>query len=195
MIYKVTQDDIRKTNDNIDAIEAFSVCSSRELKFVFLSYDYGTPFKQLAFEDRRFKVAIEVGYKMEKTRDYPDKTTRKLLNGGFPKVEAAIVAFKVIRRDLDREALEAYDIQLEEMNEMLRTKKTSDKEWDIAIKLVDKMTKFHKTRREMIDLLDLRADFKEELSSKIESDEKPKEKSALQRRNEKRMKKLEEEGE
>jgi hypothetical protein len=191
MIYIVSQRDIREDNDNIDAIEAFSRCTSRELKYVFLTYDFGTPFKQQDFETRRFKAAIEAGYRMEKTRDYPDKTTRKVLNGGFPNVEAAIVAFKEIRRDLDREALEAYDIQLEEMNEMLRTKKTSDKEWDIAIKLVDKMTKFHKTRREMIDLLDLRADFKDELSTKIESDEKPVEVSALQRRNLKKQKALE----
>lgn len=192
MIYKVTQKDIREDNDNIDAIEAFVTCTSRELKYVFLTYDFGTPFKQQAFKDRRFKAAIEAGYKMEQTRDYPDKTTRKLLNKAFPHVEAAIVAFKGIRRDIDREALESYDIQLEEMNAFLQREKITDKDWDIAIKIVDKMPKFLKTRKDLIDLLDLRADFKEELTGKLEDEKKPETKSALQRRNEKRMTKIDE---
>jgi hypothetical protein len=193
MIYKVTQEDIRKTNDNIDAIEAFAACTSRELKYVFLTYDFGTPFRQQKFADRRLNAAIEAGYRMEKTRkNMPDKTTRKLLNGQFPKVEEAIVAFKHLRRDIDREALESYDAQLDEINTRLAKKKETDKDWDIAIKLVDKLPKLLKTRKDMIELLDLRADFKDEITGKIKEEEQEKaEISTLQLRNLKKIEKLE----
>jgi len=184
MIYKVVHnEDIRKSNDNIDATAAFAVCTSRELKYVFLTYDFGTPLKQLSFEDRRVKAAEYAGYHIEPVRKRLDKTGRKLLNGGFINVERAIIEFKKQRRDLDRETLEAYDIQLEEFNQRQRDPKKTDKDWDIALKIVEKMPKLLKVRREMIDVLDLSVDFKEELIESEIVDEVATEETALERRN------------
>ena len=191
MIYKVTQKDIRETNDNIDAIAAFAVCTSRELKYVFLTYDFDTPFRQLNFEDRRLKAALEAGYRMEKTRDYPDKTTRKVLNGGYPKVEDAIMAFKGLRRDVDRETLDSYNTQLEQFIEYSKQPKESHKDWEVAMKINKGIFELLKLRNEIIETWDLRADFNEELVGKVESAEAPKEISALSKRNEKRLKEIE----
>ena len=190
MIYKVTQKDIRETNDDIDAIAAFSVCTSRELKFVFLTYDFDTPLRQLNFEARRLKAAIEAGYRMENTRDMPDKTTRKLLNGNYPKVEEAIKAFKSIRRDVDRETLESYNTQLEQFVEYSKQPKESHKDWEVAMKINKGIFELLKLRKAIVELLDLRADFREEVVGKDEEYQAPKEISALQRRIEKKMNKV-----
>lgn len=187
MIYKVTQKDIRETNDTVDAIAAFALCTSRELKYVFLTFDFDTPFRQLTFEDRRLKAALEAGYRMEKTRDYPDKTTRKLLNGGYPKVEDAINAFKGLRRDIDRETLESYNTQLEQFVEYSKQPKESHKDWEVAMKINKGIFELLKLRKSIVEILDLRADFKEELIGKVEEAEETKEVSALSRRNEKKI--------
>ena len=191
MIYKVTQEDIRDTNDTVDAIAEFAVCTSRELKYVFLTYDFDTPFRQLSFEDRRLKAAISAGYRMEKTRDYPDKTTRKLLNTGYPKVEEAIKAFKGIRRDVDLETLDSYNTQLEQFIEYSKQPKESHKDWEVAMKINKGIFELLKLRKEIIETLDLRADFKEELVGKVESAEAPKEISALSLRNERKLRQIE----
>ena len=184
MIYKVTQKDIREDNPSIDAIEAFAACTSRELKYVVLTYDYDSPFKELSFEDRANKAAREAGYHVEKGRDRLDKTGRKLLAGGFPRVEEAIFAFKGIRRDLDRETLEAYDIQLEEINQFLKKKKETDKEWDITAKLMNYLPKLLAARKNVIDLLNLKPDYKEELiKQEDDAEEAPHVLTALERRN------------
>lgn len=193
MIYKVTQKDIRETNDDIDSIAAFAQCSNRELKFVFLAYDFDTPFRQLSFENRRMKAALESGYRMEKTRDYPDKTTRKLLNGGYPKVESAIEAFKGLRRDVDRETLDSYNTQLEQFVEYSKQPKESHKDWEVAMKINKGIFELLKLRKAIVELLDLRADFKEEIVGKVEEKAATVEKSALQIRIEKKMNKTVEE--
>lgn len=162
MLFKVTSNDIRVDNDNIDAVPEFEKCTSRELKFVFLAYDYDTPLKQLEFDKRRERAAEMAGYHMEKGGKRLDKTGRNLLNGKHPHVEEAIGRFKQIRRDLDREVLESYDRQLEQFIEKAAEPKEDNKDWDLAIKINKELPRLLGQRKELLDLLNLRGDFKED---------------------------------
>lgn len=162
MLYKVTSADIREDNDNVDAIPEFEVCTSRELKFVFLTYDYNTPLWQLDFETKRVRAAEMAGYHVEKSGKRLDKTGRALLNGKYPHVEAAISRFKSIRRDLDREVLESYDNQLEQFIQKAAEPKTEDKDWALALKINAALPKLLEQRKALLDLLNLRGDFNED---------------------------------
>lgn len=168
MLFKVTSRDIREDNDNIDAVPEFEVCTSRELKYVFLTHDYDTPLAQLALEERRARAAEMAGYHTEGGGKRLDKTGRKLLNGGYPHVEAAIERFRQIRRDLDREVLESYDIQLEQFIRKAAEPKTENRDWDLAIKINEKLPKLLEQRKALLDLLNLRGDFKEEATNDVE---------------------------
>jgi hypothetical protein len=160
MLFKVTTNDIREDNDNIDAVPEFVPCSSRELKYIFLTYDYDTPLKQLEYDKRRERAAEMAGYKMETGKAKRlDKTGRNLLNGKYPHVEAAIERFKGIRRDIDREVLESYNMQLEQFIEKAASPKKDNKDWDIAIKINKELPKLLSQRKEIMDTLNLRADF------------------------------------
>lgn len=162
MLFKVTKRDIREDNSNIDAIPEFEVCTSRELKYVFLVYDYDTPLYQLGMEERKMRAAEMAGYHVEGGGKRLDKTGRNLLNGKYPHVEAAVKRFKQIRRDLDREVLESYDTQLEQFIQKAAEPKTDNRDWDLALKINKELPKLLEQRRALLDLLNLRGEFKEE---------------------------------
>lgn len=163
MLFKVTSRDIREDNDNIDAVPEFEVCTSRELKYIFLTHDYDTPLNQLPFEQRKERAAEMAGYHVEGGGSRLDKTGRNLLNGKYPHVEVAAKRFKQIIRDLDKEVLESYDTQLEQFIEKAAEPKNDNKDWDLAIKINKELPKLLEQRKALLDLLNLRGDFKETL--------------------------------
>jgi hypothetical protein len=161
MLFKITERDIREDNDNIDAIPAFRPLTSKQLKYIFLVYDFDTPLKQLSLMDRKEQAAENAGYKRENAKRMA-KNAREMMNGKVKTVEAAIPVFKSMLRDIDREALEAYDTNLENYMEQMRKKPTSKEEWDINTKVTAQYEKLIIGRKRIVDNLNLRADFTEE---------------------------------
>ena len=121
MLYKITDKDIREDNDNIDATPAFVPLKSKQLKYIFLVYDFDTPLKQLSLKDRKEQAAENAGYKRENAKRM-DKNARDLMNSKIKAVEAAIPVFKGQLVDLDREALETFDINLRNYMAQMRVK-------------------------------------------------------------------------
>ena len=161
MLFKITEADIRKDNPNIDAIPAFRDLTSKELKFLFLVYDFDTPLKQLSLNDRKEQAAENAGYARENEKRL-HKDGRNIIAGKIKRVEEAVPVFKGMLRDIDREALEAYDTNLENYMTQMRIKPSTKEEWDINTKITAQYEKLIIGRKRIIENLNLRADYMEE---------------------------------
>lgn len=167
MLFKVTDRDIREDNDGIDAIPAFRPLTSKQLKYIFLTYDFDTPLKQLSLQDRKEQAAEMAGYSREDAKRM-GKTARSLMSGKVKAVEEAIPVFKSLLRDLDREALEAYDTNLENYMAQMKIKPTTKEEWDINTKVTAQYEKLLIGRKRILENLNLRADFMEDQKEDVD---------------------------
>ena len=166
MLFRVTQKPVREDNPELLAISEFMPCSDRELKWIFLVYDFKTPYRQLSLPDRKEQSCEQVGYKRESPKRM-DKSARnimlpKLQEKHLPHIAPAIAAFKAMQRDLDLEALEAYDINLEHYIEQMRKPKVKKEDWDLNLKIVKEYQKLLIGRKQIKEQLDLRGNFEEE---------------------------------
>jgi hypothetical protein len=170
MLFKVTDRDIREDNDGIDAIPAFRGLNSKQLKYIFLTYDFDTPLKQLSLQERKEQAAENAGYSRENAKRM-NKNARDLMNGKVKSVEAAIPVFKSMLRDLDREALEAYDTNLENYMAQMKIKPSTKEEWDINTKVTAQYEKLLIGRKRILENLNLRADFMENEKEEVDEGE------------------------
>jgi len=166
MLFLVTKAPVREDNQELLAISEFEPCSDRELKWVFLTYDYQTPYRQLSQNDRKEQAAEQVGYRRESVKRM-DKTARQLINPELqkkhlPHIAPAIVAFNKMQRDLDREALQAYDQNLDDYMKKLKEPKNNKADWDLNIKISKTYKELVVGRKIIKDNLDLRSGFDEQ---------------------------------
>jgi hypothetical protein len=168
MLFLVTKKDVRVDNPELLSVPEFDPCTDRELKWIFLVYDFKTTYRQLSLSDRKEASAENryVGYKRESVSRM-DKSARNIMSVDLqkkhlPHIEPAIIAFKKMQRDIDREALETYDINLEHFMEQMKKPKITKEDWDLSIKITDKYQKFLAGRKIVKDSLDLRGSFEEE---------------------------------
>ena len=141
MIFRLTQKDIREDNDNIDIVPEFAKCTSRELKYISLVYDYDTPLFQLLPDDRKEQAAEMAGYQRESAKRM-DKSARIVMNGERASVQAAVPVFKGMQRDLDKETLMAFDRQIQQFINKTGEDKKDNKDWDTSIKILKELSMF-----------------------------------------------------
>jgi hypothetical protein len=147
MLVKVIHgQDIFEINPQLRGVQEFNALdSSRQMSFVALVADYETPFKHKHGKERREAVAKEVGYPLEKDGKRLDKNGRDLVSGKLPKVEAAIVKYRELCFDEDKDMREAYSIQIQTITGLMRLE-FSIKEEDIekSLELAEKAAKLSK---------------------------------------------------
>lgn len=156
MMYKITKGDIFEDNPELRSIEKYAVCSSRDLKYIFLVYDYKSPYRNLPIEQRKLKALLEAGFKMERDGTRPDKNARDVSNGKIDKINEAIKEFLSQQRDEDQELGNAVDSQISEIRNFLKRPKETEGEWRIAISLIEKLPKILKDRNQIFEILELR---------------------------------------
>ena len=116
MIYKVTDGDVFEDNPGLDSNEKFAKCTSRELKYIFLLYDFKSPYSKMSFNMRQEKAGIEAGFRKEKDGKRFDKNARQVISTTpTARVKAAIAEFKAIQSasNKDLAILAAIDEQIE----------------------------------------------------------------------------------
>ena len=155
MFYKVTQEDVRKDNPSIDAVTEFNECTSAELKYMLLVYDYETPFRELDVAARKNRAAIQAGYTVDKNGKHKKKT-QEMLDGLVPHLLIATRVFMKLQKDIDREAMVAYNQQIEQFINKSKEEKVTDKDWELALKITNQLPKLLQARKEIQDLLGLR---------------------------------------
>jgi hypothetical protein len=165
MLFKITRKDIFEDNPELKSIEEFSKCSSRDLKYIFFVYDYKSPFRNLKFEDRRRKCVLEAGFRLDKNGNL-DKNTRNVLNGKIKKIEDAILKFKTLQHDQDREVIDALTVQIDQIVSLVAKPDKTIQELEKSIKFSKELPNLTENRKQLIEILDLR-----DMVTELESDD------------------------
>ena len=160
MLFKLSDKPVREDNNDIDAIPEFRLLTDKQLRYVILLTDYDTPLRQLPYKERQEEAAELAGFARENAKKM-GKQAREMMNGKVYPVEKAIAKYKSLQRDLDRETLQAFDDQLEEFIKKTSEKKTENKDWDVALKIMNALPKLLGMRKEIKDSLNLKGDFDE----------------------------------
>ena len=157
MLFKVDLDkSVKELNTSIDTIPEFQKISDRNLKYIFLVYDYDTPYKQLPIGQRKEKVALTVGFRLEKGRNIFDKNARDIMNGKNRPIERAIKAFKELIYDSDRETLQSIEDLINNIKDDIRNPGKNPKELKDKADLAQKLPVLSRTKKELAQILDVR---------------------------------------
>ena len=157
MIFKVDKNkDFFELNPSVMSFEKLPKCSSRELKWICLTYDYTTPLRNLPMEQRKEVAAKMVGFRTEGDTGRLDKNARNTITGKLEKVNEAISEFMEIQYDQENELLSAYKEQISQAIELMKKKNKTEKEWGIADKAVKSLPLLLSAKKELEKTLGMR---------------------------------------
>lgn len=149
MIFKVVEgEDIRSTNNSIDSIGAFKGQKDNLLKFVFLMYDYDSPFRTIPVETRHTYVLPEIGIIKESSI-----TTFMSRNKAL--IKKVKDAFMKLQFDEDHETLISMRMTISNWNKLLRkdAEELSDKDQALVQKIFDKMPVYVERKNKLAELV------------------------------------------
>lgn len=157
MIYKVTKKDIFEDNPQLMAVSKFADCSDRELKYIFLLYDYDSPYAKMSFNLRQEKALAEAGYHREKGGKRFDKNAREVMTGKRARVNEAIGEFSIIQKSANKERalVMALDEQLDHIIQFLKEPASDINTIQKLVKVVNDIPKLLETRKRIKEVLNL----------------------------------------
>jgi hypothetical protein len=159
MLFKVISNkDIFELNPELKAIAEFEPLTARQLTYVILSTDYKSPFRKLAPADKKFRAALESGYKMEKDGKRLDMNGRNITSGKNDKVEKAIKKYRIIQKDEDYETILGLSKLIGDIREFNNAPSKSPQEIEKAIKFSKDLPALIKAKREIEETLEMRED-------------------------------------
>ena len=179
MIFRVNaEEDIRKTNENIDAVPEFFACNDKTLKYVFLMYDYDSPYARSPYEMRKDLVLVSLGYIKQGSIDSFFSRNKK-------NISSATNAFNKLQYNSEFESLISLKIQIDQWNDLLRDPKKTDKQEVLAAKVFDKMPEYIKRVKELEEIVGYR--------ERLEEDDESLQKTTLEEYLENKWQKTQEE--
>lgn len=137
MLYKVNKEPLRESNDNIDSVPAFTDCTDRVLRYVFLMWDYTSPYRRIPVENRKKHVLSVMGVGNDKDRE-------EFIKENVTIIEVASKEFNRQQFDIEYEALIACRAQISEWNDLLKKEDKTDKEMALSFKVFDKLPDYMK---------------------------------------------------
>lgn len=158
MLFKIDLDKkIRDLNPEIDIIPALKELSDRTLKYVFLVYDYKSPYRELPIKERKEKVGFLVGFKRETGKQNRfDKNAREIMSGRHPRTERAINAFKDLIYDSDRDTYQAIDDLITNIRDFIRTPDPKGLEMEKKAKLAKEIPSLSQTKKQLAQILEIK---------------------------------------
>lgn len=156
MLFKVTQRDIFEDNPELAYNEVFSSLASKDLKYVFLAYDYLSPLRQMPIEQRKEKAAMDAGHAMEADGKRLNRRARDIVAGNKLKVQKAIEEFNTIQYDSDRELALSVASQIKQLQVFFSKEQKSAAELEKAMKMIKDMPEIVKKQKELEEVLKLR---------------------------------------
>lgn len=167
MLFKVTSNPVRQDNPEIDSIPEFIGLSDRNLKYIFLVYDYKSPYREIPIDKRKERVAANpiVGFRMEKDGKRFDKNARDIFLGNVKSVNNAIAAFKNLQYDEDRETLDSVRQLISNIRDYLRVATGDSLDYERKIKMANNLVKLEQTKKDLALILDIRQDVDQHESS------------------------------
>jgi hypothetical protein len=174
MLFKLKQgEDIKELNNGIEILQEFKDITSKQLTVVALVADYDSPLRKLPERQRRERACILAGYPMEGTR--VDKNGRNVVLGKVESIEKAIVVYKGLQYDEEKEILAAYDQQIADIIELMKREKPEDLKEAMALsekaaKLSTQLPEIKEAKKKIQGLLADRGDYKPEIETFTSSD-------------------------
>jgi len=149
---------VRESNPGIEAIEEFNDISDRNLRYIFLVYDYDSPFKQLPIDERKKKVALHVGFKTEKGRTMLDKNARDIMNDKVEYIQKETKKFKELLFDQDRETFISISELIVNISNFIRVPSKDAGELEKKAKMAQQLTSLTQTRQQLAQILGIRSE-------------------------------------
>lgn len=153
MLFKVSEKPLFEENPGLNSVPDFVGKSERMLRYVFLVYDYESPYRKMPIEYRKHKCVILAGYKLEPDGTRLDKNARDIVGGTNPTIAQLIRVFMELQGNPEKEVLAAYDAQIHEWKELMSKKNKSDKERDHVFKVMKELPVFMEKRKQLIELM------------------------------------------
>lgn len=159
MLFKITAgQDVFELNPGLRAVEEFVDLTDRQMKYIILSTDYKSPFRKLSPTDKRFRAALEAGYKLEKDGKRLDMNGRNITGGKNDKVERAIKKYNILQKNEDYETILGLSKLIGDIREFNVASNKSAAEIEKAIKFSKDLPTLIKAKREIEDILEMRED-------------------------------------
>ncbi len=162
MLFKVTDRDIREDNPGIEAIPEFKQLSDRNLKYIFLVYDYDTPYKQLPIDKRKERIGHRVGFRLEADGKRFDKNARGIMENKAPRMKEATRAFMDLLYDSDKETFQAVCDLITNIRDFIRQISSSAGEYQKKVAMAEKLPRLEETKKSLAQILNIREETREE---------------------------------
>lgn len=157
MIFKVEKGkDFFEINPEVKSLEKMPECTSRDLSWICLTFDYQTPLRNIPMDQRKEVAAKMVGFRVEKDTDRLDKNARNVINGKIPRVNEAVDEFMKIQYDEEQELLIGYKEQISQAIDLMKKKNKSEKEWGLSDKAVKMLPTLLSAKKELEKQLGMR---------------------------------------
>ena len=157
MIYKLTKKNIFEDNPELKLVPEFSVCTDKQLKYLFLLNDYESPLRKLEDKEKKDKALTMAGYRKEK-RGIWDKNARNVMSGKVESIQRAEEVFMSIQNDSDVFMLHAVREQIKEIVVFISQKGKSASEMEKSIKFIHELPDLKQKETELVELLGLKED-------------------------------------
>jgi hypothetical protein len=168
MHYKVVASrDVFLTEPSLSSIPQFHACSSKELKFIFLAYDYDGPFRKLERPIRLREAAIAAGYTFIEDKQVFDQEGKDAINFKNVRLQNARDYFMntIQANDLDLAMLEAYNEQIREYNVILSQKNKKSNDTKLAMQIQKELPAIVELRNKLAQICGHKSDFVDEIKS------------------------------
>lgn len=153
MRYKITKN-LRQDNPELDSVEAFLPLDEDVLKWIFLVYDYDTPYSKIDLKDRKVTVAFKVGFKTKpKNAGELLKKYQDIIDGKNEDVNRAVQEFRSQIRDENKDALEDVRELIRNTREAIRTKSDDMLEMTRKVALSKELIGLMKIEKELSALV------------------------------------------
>jgi hypothetical protein len=153
MLYKITPtEDPFDLNPELNSIAAFVALkgnSGKKFKYVAFLVDYKSPYRQQPLVERKRLSALAAGYSVQGTHQKTlEARAREIMNGEDADVEAAITEYKSQQYDEDRENVQLYQVQIDNIKKAVRGNPADPAELEKINKLLLSLPSLKASQRE-----------------------------------------------
>ena len=107
-------------NPELLNIPEFAELTDKQFRYVAFYVDFKSPFRHQPDEERKRLAAIEAGYSIQNGHSKTlDQKAREIMAGKNEKVNAALLKYKSLAPNEDREQLQLYTIQIANIRKLI----------------------------------------------------------------------------
>lgn len=166
--------DLFEANPSLNSFQEFRAFKDDQdtLRWLFLTYDYDTPYRRIPIEQRKTTVGISVGLKTRRTKSSMilDRSCKDIVELTRKGLKEAFDRFMTFQFDEDKDLLMVYDEQINKIKNMVRG--AMDKATDmqkVNKMLIEEVPKIREAKKTLMEMLGIRKeDLKDSTKTALE---------------------------